>query len=168
MIAAIGQNSVIGDGERLPWKIPADFGYFKRMTLGKPLIMGRKTFEGIGRPLPGRSCIVVTRDEAYAVEGALVASSLADALSEANRIAARDAVDGIMIGGGAQIYAAALELAERLYVTHVNLSPVGKAKFPPIDPAVWLVIDEPHVEASLADDATFRVMVYARRTVAAD
>ena len=168
MIAAVGRNSVIGDGARLPWKIPADFGYFKRMTLGKPLIMGRKTFESIGKPLPGRSCIVVTRDKGYAVEGALVASSLEDAIVTANRIAAQDTIDEIMIGGGAQIYAAAMGFADRLYVTHVDRAPAGDAKFPIIDPAVWMVIDEPQVAASPTDDATFRVMVYARRTVAAD
>lgn len=162
MIAAVADNGVIGARDGLPWRIPSDFAYFKRMTLGKPLIMGRKTFEGIGRPLPGRTNIVVTRQAGYQPDGVLVISSLEAALDHAQTIAAADNAGEVMIGGGAQIYAEAMASADRLYISHVALSPEGDAWFPAIDPAVWEVVEEPEVPPNPRDSAAFRVRVYRR------
>src|SRR6187549_2233209 len=103
MIAAVAENGVIGNGNAIPWRLPADFAHFKRTTLGKPLIMGRKTFESIGKPLPGRTNIVVTRQSGYAPDGVTVCHSLAEALSEAQAIAAATGAEEVMIGGGAEI-----------------------------------------------------------------
>jgi dihydrofolate reductase len=164
IIAAVGTNGVIGSGNMLPWRLPTDFAHFKRTTLGKPLIMGRKTFESIGKPLAGRTNIVVTRRRDYRPEGVLVAESLSSALELAQAIAARDGVGELMIGGGGEIYREAMPLAERLYITHVEASPDGDTRFPDIDPAVWEVVDEPDIVPSDKDSAAFRVKVYARRS----
>lgn len=163
MIAAVGENGVIGSDGAIPWRLPTDFAHFKRTTLGKPLIMGRKTFEGIGRPLPGRTNIIVTRQAGYQPEGVLVAGSLAEALQQAQSIAAADGVDEVMIGGGGEIYREAMPLAERLYVTHVATSPTGDALFPVIDPKQWEVEAEPELLRTGRDSADFTVKVYRRR-----
>jgi dihydrofolate reductase len=163
MIAAVAENGVIGAGNAIPWKLPSDFAYFKRMTLGKPLIMGRKTFESIGRPLPGRVNIVVSRQEGYQPEGVLVIHTLAAALDHAQTIAAADGAGEVMIGGGETIYRAAMPSADRLYISHVALAPEGDSFFPEIDPMLWEVVEEPEVPLSGRDSAAFRVRVYARR-----
>src|SRR4051812_48126600 len=111
MIAAIGENSVIGNDGQIPWRLPTDFAHFKRTTLGKPLIMGRKTFESIGKPLPGRTNIIVTRRADYAPDDVLVCHNLADALQRAQGIAATDGME-VMVGGGAEIYREAMPLAD--------------------------------------------------------
>lgn len=163
IIAAVAENGVIGSGDRIPWRLPSDFAFFKRTTMGKPLIMGRRTFEGIGKPLPGRTNIIVSGRVGYAREGLVVASSLTQALKLAEDIARRDGAGEIMIGGGGQIYREALPLAEKLYITHVAAAPEGDTTFPPIDPAIWRVVDEPDVPVSDKDTVPFRVKVYARR-----
>ena len=163
MIAAVAENGVVGNGNAIPWRLPSDFAHFKRTTLGKPLVMGRLTFESIGRPLPGRTNIVVSRRTNYQPEGVLVVSSLQAALERAQAIAATDGAAEVMIGGGAQIYAEALPFADRLYITHVALSPVGDAYFPPIDPAVWEPAGTIEVPPSPADTASYRVAVYEKR-----
>ena len=114
MIVAMGENGVIGAQGEIPWRLPTDFAHFKRTTLGKPLIMGRKTFESIGRPLPGRTNIVVTRRPAYAPDGVIVARDLSEAIEKAQDIAGRDGASEVMIGGGGEIYRSAMPLAERL------------------------------------------------------
>lgn len=163
MIAAVARNGVIGAGEGMPWRLPSDFAYFKRTTLGKPLIMGRKTFEGIGKPLPGRTNIVVTRQRGYQPDGVLVFTSLAAAMEEAQAIAAADGATEVMIGGGGEIYREALPAADRLYITHVEAEPAGDTTFPDIDPAVWKVAEEVNIAPSPNDTAAFRVKVYERR-----
>ena len=163
MIAAVGANGVIGSDGEIPWRLPSDFAHFKRTTLGKPLIMGRKTFESIGKPLPGRTNIIVTRQPGYAAEGALVASSLAEALERAREVAAADGADEIMIGGGGEIYREAMPLAERLYVTHVDASPDGDAWFPSIEPSNWEVETVLDVSRTDRDSHAFSVKVYRRR-----
>ena len=163
LIAAVAENGVIGADNSIPWRLPSDFAYFKRMTVGKPLIMGRKTFESIGKPLPERVNIVVTRQPGYQAEGVLVMNSLAAALQHAQAIAAADRAGEVMIGGGEAIYREAMPLADRLYISHVALSPEGDSFFPAIDPNVWQVEDEPDVPLSGRDDAAFRATVYARR-----
>ncbi len=163
MIAAIGENSVIGADGAIPWRLPTDFAHFKRMTLGKPLIMGRKTHETIGRPLPGRTTLVVTRQTGYAPEGVLVCHSLEAALELGQAIAARDGVDEVMIGGGAEIYREAMPRADRLYITHVAVAPEGDARFPPIDPVHWEIAQRHDISRGEKDNADFTVLTYARR-----
>jgi dihydrofolate reductase len=163
LIAAVGKNGVIGAGDTIPWQLPSDFAFFKRTTLGKPLIMGRKTFETIGKPLPGRTNIIVTRQKGYQPDGVLVFDSLAAALEHAQAIAEIDRASEVMIGGGGQIYREALPSADRLYITHVDAEPMGDTTFPAIDPDRWTVVQEPDVPANSRDSTTFRVKVYKRR-----
>ena len=163
MIAAVAENGVIGNGNAIPWRLPADFAHFKRMTLGKPLIMGRKTFESIGRPLPGRTNIVVTRQRGYQPDGVLVISSLEAALEHAQAIATADGASEVMIGGGGEIYRAAMPQADTLYITHVALTAPGDALFPAIDPEIWQETGKIEVPADPRDTAAFRVSVYRRR-----
>lgn len=167
MIAAVASNGVIGSAQTIPWRIPSDFAFFKRTTMGKPMIMGRKQFETVGKPLPGRTNIVVTRKPVYAPEGVLVFPTIDAALERAAQIAQADAVDEVMIIGGGEIYAQLLDRADRLYISHIDLAPEGDVVFPQIDPAVWEIIDQPEITPSEKDAATYRVNVYARRTASA-
>ena len=120
VIVAAARNGVIGRNNALPWHLPEDLRYFKRVTMGKPIVMGRKTWESIGRPLPGRTNIVITRRPDYAAEGARVVGSLEEALSLAEDIALIDGSNELLVIGGAEIYKAALPLASRLYLTEVQ------------------------------------------------
>jgi len=163
MIAAVAENGVIGSDQTIPWRIPSDQQFFKRTTLGKPMIMGRKQFETVGRPLPGRTNIVVTRQQGYQPEGTLVFASIEAALAAASDIAAADGVDEIMIIGGGELYAQLIGLADRLYISHVDLHPEGDVRFPAIDPEDWAVIDLPEITPSEKDSAAYRVKVYERR-----
>jgi len=163
MIAAIGANSVIGADGEIPWRLPTDFAHFKRTTLGKPLVMGRKTFDSIGKPLPDRTNIIVTRQAGYAAAGATVCHSVAAALELAQSIAQREGAAEVMVGGGAEIYREAMPLADRLYITHVAISPQGDAEFPPIDPATWEVTRRHDIVRGERDSADFAVLTYERR-----
>ena len=167
MIAAMGENGVIGAAGEIPWRLPTDFAHFKRTTLGKPLIMGRKTFESIGKPLPGRTNIVVTRQRGYQPDGVVVVDSLAAALEEAQAIAAADGAGEVMIGGGGEIYREAMPLAERLYVTHVAAAPTGDAYFPAIDPSIWEVESVMELARTERDSSDFTVRIYRRRRTGA-
>ncbi len=140
IIVAIARNGVIGRGNALPWHLPADLKHFKAVTMGRPVIMGRKTWESIGCPLPGRRNIVVTRNPDFRAEGCETAATLDAALGKC-----ADAEE-IFVIGGAQLYAAALPRADRLYITRVGADVDGDAFFPPFDPAAWrLVSSEPHL-----------------------
>jgi dihydrofolate reductase len=163
MIAGVARNSVIGANGGIPWKIPSDMAFFKRMTMGKPIVMGRKQYETVGRPLPGRTNIVVTRQEGYGPEGVVVVHSLDAGLEAAQKVAAAEGASEVMVIGGGDIYAQAMARADRLYISHVDLAPEGDVRFPPIDPTVWRVVDEPEVPSSERDSASFRVRVYERR-----
>lgn len=163
LIAAVAENGVIGAGNAIPWRLPSDFAYFKQMTIGKPLIMGRKTFESIGKPLPQRVNIVVSRQTGYQPDGVLVMDSLSAALDHAQAIAKADGTAEVMVGGGETIYRAAMPVADRLYISHVALAPDGDSYFPEIDPAEWEVVEEPEVPLTGRDSAAFRVRVYGRR-----
>ncbi|WMT85804.1 dihydrofolate reductase [Pelagibacterium sp. 26DY04] len=163
MIAAVGRNGAIGSDGKLPWRLPSDFAYYKRTTMGKPLIVGRKTFESIGKPLPGRSNIIVTRQKDYAPEGAEVFADLDAAIARGQEIAERDGVDEVFINGGAQIYRAAMDRADRLYITHVDAEPEGDTFFPEIDPTVWEGRDVPEVVPGEKDSAKFVARIYERR-----
>lgn len=163
MIAAVAENGVIGSGQAMPWRIPSDFAFFKRMTLGKPIVMGRKQFETVGKPLPGRTNIVVTRQENYQPEGVEVFGDVEEALERAVAVVEASGGEEVMVIGGGDIYAQVLGRADRLYISHVDLSPSGDVYFPPIDPTEWVVVDLPEVEPSTKDDASYRVKVYERR-----
>jgi len=162
IIAAVAANGVIGNGNAIPWHLPSDFAHFKRMTVGKPLIMGRKTFESIGRPLPNRTNIVVTRQEGYQPDGVLVISSFEAALEHAQEIARADRANEVMIGGGAEIYAQALAIADRLYITHVGAMPEGDAYFPQVNLDLFKESGTIDVPANPNDSAAFRIKVYRR------
>lgn len=137
LIVAQGRNRVIGNENRLPWYLPEDLRYFKQVTLGKPIIMGRKTYESIGKPLPGRTNIVITRDPDWFAEGVKLSASLEEAVEIAEAQALVDGVDEAVIIGGAQIYAQSLSQVDRLYMTEVDAEPEGDAWFPEVDYSLW-------------------------------
>ncbi|MDP0560991.1 MAG: dihydrofolate reductase [Candidatus Endonucleobacter sp. (ex Gigantidas childressi)] len=137
MIAAVAENNTIGMNNKMPWHLPGDLKYFKAVTMGKPIIMGRKTFESLGRPLPGRVNIVISRDESYWHAGIHVVHGLSDALSLAVDIATTDGVDELIVIGGAEIYRQALPQAERLYLTRVYHSFEGDTFFPDFNDSQW-------------------------------
>ena len=146
----------------MPWHLPADFKYFKATTLGKPIIMGRKTWDSLGRPLPGRLNLVVSRQTGLQLEGAEVFASLDAAVERAEAWANEQGVSEVMLIGGAQLYTQGLADADRLYLTRVGLSPEGDAWFPEFDQAQWtLVSNEPH--AAVDDKPAFSFEVWERR-----
>ena len=134
LIVAVGSNGVIGADNAMPWHLPEDFAFFKRTTMGHTLVMGRRTFDSIGRPLPGRHTVVITRQPTWTFAGVATAHSLAEALDLAGR---HGPAPEVFVAGGAQVYADAMPLADRLLVTEVDQAPVGDATFPTIDEAVW-------------------------------
>ena len=137
LIVAVSRNGAIGLNNQLPWYLPEDLKYFKSVTMGKPLIMGRKTFDSIGRPLPGRANIVLTRDPQWTSDGVEVVQSVEQALV-AGEIACEAAdVDEIMVIGGEQIYRMTIDLADRIYLTQVDADVEGDAFFPDIDLNNW-------------------------------
>ncbi|GLQ78532.1 dihydrofolate reductase [Mesorhizobium huakuii] len=161
---AIAENGVIGRDGGLPWRLSTDLKRFKADTMGKPIIMGRKTYEGIGRPLPGRLNIVVTRDKSWRAEGVEVAHTLEAAIQlAAVRARCMTGVDEACVIGGGQIYAQALPLADRLHVTHVLAAVDGDAHFPPIDAETWRVVSSQEVPAGEKDSHATRYSVYERR-----
>ncbi len=134
LVVAMADNRVIGRDGGLPWHLSSDLKYFKQVTMGHPVVMGRKTYESIGRPLPGRRNIVITRDLDYAAEGVIVAGGLDDALAAA---AGSEGGERIMVIGGGQIYAAALRLATHIILTEVHTEIDGDTVFPELSPAEW-------------------------------
>ncbi len=162
LIAALASNRCIGVDNKLPWYLPEDLKYFKAVTTGKPVIMGRTTFDSIGRPLPNRTNIVVTRNTAWSHPGVKVAHSLEAALKIAEAQAFLDGGDEVVVMGGAQIYAQALPLADRLYLTEVAKDVAGDAFFPAYDPAEWEELQRQahHYEPSQTD---YSFVIYQRR-----
>jgi dihydrofolate reductase len=163
IIAAVAENGVIGDRGTMPWRLSTDLKRFKALTVGKPVIMGRRTFESIGKPLSGRMNIVVSRRVDYKPEGVTVAPTLDDALAYAADVARRSHGGEIMVIGGGEIYRAAIGLADRLYITKVESRPQGDVLFPPIDPAVWRPVSEEEVPENGRDTAATTFTVYERR-----
>lgn len=137
LIVATTRNQVIGQDNQMPWHLPDDLRYFKQRTLGKPIIMGRKTWESLGRPLPGRLNIVISRQNDIALEGAEVFTDLAQAIQRGQEWAAEQGVDEVMVIGGGQIYQQALELAQRIYLTRIDLELEGDTFFPVLDAQHW-------------------------------
>ena len=162
LIAALAENRVIGIDNSMPWHLPGDFKYFKATTLGKPIIMGRKTWESLGRPLPGRLNIVVSRQPGLVLEGAEVFDSLEGALVRAEQWALEQGVGELMLIGGAQLYGQALErrLVSRLYLTRVELNPEGDAWFPEFDEDAWELVSS---QAQVAEGPAYHFEVWDKR-----
>ncbi len=163
VIVAAAENGVIGRGNALPWRLPEDLRYFKRVTMGKPVVMGRRTFESIGRPLPGRTNIVISRNRAFSAEGISIAASLDEALQLARKIAHADGVAELLVIGGAEIYAEAIPLADRLYLTRVHAEVEGDAFLPPIDWKEWRETARERHCGSGANPYDYSFLVYERR-----
>jgi dihydrofolate reductase len=162
LIAAIAENGIIGRGNALPWRLKSDMAHFRAITMGKPVVMGRKTYLSIGKPLKGRTTIVVSRDSAFAAPGATVAPSLDAALAAAHGDALRRGADAIVIAGGAEIYAQVLDRATQLAITKVHLTADGDARFPPVDMRHWREIARKECPAGADDDAAFAIIDYVR------
>ncbi len=137
LIVAVADNGVIGRDNALPWHLPAELKYFRSVTLGKPILMGRKTFESLGRPLPGRLNLVVSRQPGLRLEGAETFADLAQAIARGDAWADEQGAEELMVIGGAQLFAETLPLATRLYLTRVALEPEGDVFFPAWDPQAW-------------------------------
>lgn len=157
LIAAVARNGVIGADGDMPWRIPEDFAFFKRTTMGHPLVMGRATFDSIGRPLPGRRSIVITRSREWSHEGVEVVHSLDDALSLA---AAGAGGDEVFVAGGGQVYRQAMPRADRLLITEVDLAPEGQVTFPDIDLDSWTEVSR---APGNGGETPFAFVEYARR-----
>lgn len=161
MVAA-ARNGVIGRNNALPWHLPEDLRYFRRVTMGKPVVMGRKTFESIGKPLPGRTNIVITRNRAYSAEGIKVVRGLNEALNLAADIALIDGVEELVVIGGAEIYRTAIPRADRLYMTEVHAQVEGDAVLPKIDWTNWLEVGRERYAADDSNPLDYSFVVYDR------
>ncbi len=155
LIAAIAQNRVIGGNNRMLWHLPSDFAYFKKITMGKPIIMGRKTFDSIGQPLKGRKNIVITHDQNRITNGVIVVDNIESAFGYAENM------EDIFIIGGGDIYAQTLHMADTLYITEVDITIEGDTVFPDIDPDTWYKhsVSEDKTENNI----TYRFVVYKKR-----
>jgi len=162
IIVAQAKNRVIGVNNKLPWHLPEDLRYFKQVTMAKPIIMGRNTYESIGRPLPGRTNIVISRQEAYAPEGVKVVSSLEAAIELAESIALIDGASEAMVIGGGQIYAQALEKADRLYLTEVDAEIEGDAWFPEFSRDDWKEVGRENFSADGPNPYNYSFIVLDR------
>lgn len=169
LIAAVAENGVIGNAKSghhysLPWDIKSEFQYFRKTTTGKPIIFGRKTLESLGgKPLPKRLNIIVTRDTSYTLDGAVVAHSVDDAIRLAKDAAAKDGIDEIFVGGGAEIYKLALPSADRLYLTEIHLKPEGDTVFPPFARDEWNEVKREFHKAKEGESADYTITVLERK-----
>jgi len=154
LIWAQGENGLIGKGSALPWRLPADMAWFRKQTMGKPILMGRKTFESIGKPLPGRTNLILTRQAGFTAEGCTVVHSLEEA-----KVAASD-TEEIMVMGGAQVYALAMPEAGKLYCTQIHATFEGDTWFPAFDQSEWKEVfrEEHGPDERNAFAYTFRIM----------
>lgn len=156
LIAAMDRNRLIGDHNQLPWHLPVDFAHFKSVTMGKPVLMGRKTFESIGRPLPGRQNIVLSRDPSYQVDNIDIAQTFDQAVELAG-----DAAE-LMVIGGSTIYEQLLARAQRLYLTYVEAEFKGDAWFPAIDADAWSIIEQTRSEIDAKNAYCCRFVTYEK------
>ena len=166
LVVAVAKNGVIGRDGDLPWRLPSDLKRFKQLTLGKPVLMGRKTWDSIGKPLPGRPNIVVTRDAAFAAPGAEVVSSLDAGLIVARREAQSLGVDEVCIIGGGQIYEQVFDKADILHVTHVEADVDGDTRFPDIDPVLFEKVVEEPIPQGEKDSHAMRFVTWRRKAAA--
>jgi dihydrofolate reductase len=163
LVAAIADNGVIGRSGTLPWKMKSDLRYFRAVTMGKPVVMGRKTYLSIGKPLAGRTNIVVSRNPDFTASGVVVAASIASALAVARGDALRRAADAIAVIGGADLYRETMAAADRLVITQVHLVPQGDTVFPTIERHLWEEIERSEHAAGEGDAAGYSRLVYRRR-----
>ena len=163
LIAAVADNGVIGADGAIPWRLKTDLQRFKALTSGKPVVMGRKTFLSLGRPLPGRTNIVMTRDAGFRASGAVVTTSLDQALAVAKGDALRRFVTEVAVIGGAEIYAQWISRAARLEITEVHAKPAGDTRFGPIDKEVWEEVARAENPPGPDDSAAFSYVTYIRR-----
>jgi len=164
IVVAIADNGVIGAANGLPWRLPTDLRQFRAVTMGKPVIMGRRTWQSIGKPLAGRHNIVISRDPGFRADGADVVRSLEEGLTLAGvRARCAGAGDEACVIGGGEVYAQAMTLADTLHVTHVRATPGGDTHFPPIDPAEWEVVSSVVPERCEKDTAAIEFVTYRRR-----
>lgn len=163
-IAAVAENGVIGSDNGMPWNIPSEFAYFRRMTLGKPVIMGRKTFESLGsKPLPKRPNLIVTRNPNWRAPDVMACTSLEDAIATARRIATGRGADTIFIAGGAEIYKLAMPLIDTLYLTEVHLKPEGSTFFPEFDRSQFVETSRMEQRQQDGEDAGYSITVLERK-----
>jgi dihydrofolate reductase len=162
LVVAVAENGVIGRGGTLPWRVPSDMRTFRRLTMGKPVIMGRKTYDSIGKPLEGRDNIVVTRNTGFDAPGIQRVGGIAEALDFARACAAARGVDEIMVIGGAEIFAGTLRLADRIYLTRIHARPDGDTTFPELDANVWREVSRGPLPPDPRDDAPATLHTYER------
>ena len=159
LIVAKADNGVIGLDNKMPWHIPAELKYFKARTMGKPIIMGRKTFDSLGRVLPGRPHVVISRSALSLPENCYAVNSLDEAIEQAQGLAEHEEV---VVIGGAEIYRQALPLVDRLYITEVHLSPQGDTYFPELNPGDWQEIEREDVPADADSAIAYSIVTYQR------
>ena len=162
IVAAVAENGVIGRGNALPWRLKSDMAHFRNLTMGKPVVLGRKTFASIGKPLAGRTTIVISRDENFSAPGIVVAPNFEAALGTARGDALRRNAGAIIVAGGADIYAQALPCATRLVITEVHKRVEGDTRFPAIDSKIWRETARSEQRPGPQDDAAFAFVSYER------
>jgi dihydrofolate reductase len=167
LVAAVAENGVIGRDGTLPWRLKSDMQHFRAVTGGKPVVMGRKTYASIGKPLKGRTNIVISRNPDYAAPGIVVATTLEAALAVARGDALRRSAGAIAIIGGSAIFRDTMPSADRLEITIVHAKPTGDTLFPEIDPAIWHETARMRHPAAPQDDADFSMVTYERLAPAA-
>ncbi len=164
LIAAVGRNGAIGLRDGLPWRLPSDLRHFKVETMGKPVVMGRKTFASLGRPRPCRHFVVVSRDPAPGLpDGVVGATGIDEALASARGIAADRGAAEVMVAGGAEIYRAVLPVADALLITAGDLAPEADGFFPAINPALWRELSRTAGDRGERDEAGYAILRYGRR-----
>jgi dihydrofolate reductase len=161
-IAAVAENGVIGRAGGMPWHIPSEYTYFRDMTIGKPVIMGRKSFDALGKPLRDRPNLVVTRDAAWRRDGVITCPTVEDAIAAARRIAAGRGAATVFIAGGAEIYRQAMPLIDTLYLTEVHLQPEGDVFFPDFDRGLFTETKRVFYKARPGDEADYTITVLER------
>ena len=162
LVVAIAENGAIGRGGDLPWRLSSDLRYFRKVTMGKPVIMGRRTFKSLPRVLDGRLNIVLTRDRGFVADGAVMAHSLEDALDVARASAARTGAEEIMVIGGEDVFRAVLPQAGRIYLTEVHAKPHADTWFPPFDTTEWREVSRERHERGPKDEHDFSFVVLDR------
>lgn len=164
LVAAVAENGIIGRAGGLPWRLKTELAHFRRITIGHPVVMGRKTYLTLARPLPGRTNIVVSRDPALAAPGIVTTTVLAAALDVARGDALRRGVAAVMVIGGADLFAQLIDAATRLEITRVYARPHGDTTFPPIDPTRWRETARHEHPAGPDDEAPFATLTFERRS----
>lgn len=162
LIVAVAENGVIGHDGTMPWRLSTDLKRFKSLTMGKPVVMGRKTWVSLGRPLPGRANIVITRDKNFSADGAIVVHSLSEGLRIGRMEAEKANADAVFVIGGGEIFREAMGLAQKMYVTEIQAKIAGDTYFPVFDPMQWRATFAENVPAGEKDTHASRFVVYER------